>query len=89
MLIGYARVSTEDQNLDGQVARLKEAGCERIFTDKLTGATVDRPGLNAALDMLRSGDVLIVWKMDRLIRSLKHLLSYVDLFIDRKRTRLA
>ena len=77
MLIGYARVSTEDQNVDLQTDALTKAGCEKIFADKVRGATSERKGLNTALDMLRPGDVLVVWRLDRLGRSLKHLIELV------------
>ncbi len=77
MLIGYARVSTQDQNLDLQTTALKSAGCERIFEDKLSGTRRDRPGLERALDGLRKGDTLVVWKLDRLGRSVKDLVELV------------
>lgn len=77
MLIGYARVSTEEQNLDLQTDALKKAGCEKTFIDKVSGAKSERKGLNAALEMLRPGDVLMVWRLDRLGRSLKHLIELV------------
>ena len=72
MLIGYARVSTIDQNLDLQNDALSAAGCERLFTDTVSGAKVERPGLTAALNDCRPGDTLMVWKLDRLGRSLPH-----------------
>lgn len=75
MLIGYARVSTDDQNLHLQRDALGGAGCERIFEDRGSGAKVDRPGLAAALDMVRRGDTLVVWRLDRLGRSLKDLIA--------------
>jgi len=78
-LIGYARVSREDQNLDLQVDALKTAGCIRIFTDHgLSGVMTRRPELDAALDYVRDGDTLVVWKLDRLGRSLKHLIETVN-----------
>lgn len=77
MLIGYARVSTHDQNLDLQKDALQQVGCERIFEDQISGATEDRPGFKAATDILRSGDTLVVWRLDRLGRSLSHLLEVV------------
>ena len=78
MLIGYARVSTLEQNLDLQKDALKKAGCERIFEDKESGAKTERPGLMKALEALRPGDTLVVWKVDRLGRSLKHLVETVQ-----------
>jgi DNA invertase Pin-like site-specific DNA recombinase len=64
--IGYARVSTHDQNLEMQLDALKKTGCKRIFTDKLSGSQVERPGLREALSQLREADTLVVWKLDRL-----------------------
>jgi DNA invertase Pin-like site-specific DNA recombinase len=78
VLIGYARVSTTDQNLDLQRDALTAAGCERIFTDELTGSSTKRPGLDQALAALSAGDTLIVWKLDRLGRSLSHLVQIID-----------
>ena len=78
MIIGYARVSTEDQNLDGQLDALKVAGAERIFADKITGTARSRPELDRLLDQLRQGDVITVTKYDRLARSLRDLLDIVD-----------
>jgi DNA invertase Pin-like site-specific DNA recombinase len=78
MIIGYARVSTEDQNLDGQLDALKAAGAERIFADKITGTARSRPELDRLLDQLRQGDVITVTKYDRLARSLRDLLDIVD-----------
>lgn len=78
MLIGYARVSTDDQNLDLQKDALSGATCERIFEDRLSGAKAERPGLRAALDYVREGDVLVVWRLDRLSRSLKDLIEIVS-----------
>lgn len=74
MLIGYARVSTEDQSLALQRDALRGAGCEEIFEDRASGAKADRPGLGRALERLRAGDTLIVWRLDRLGRSLKDLI---------------
>ena len=80
MLIGYARVSTDGQNLQLQEDELRRAGCERIFSDVVSGSKTERTGLRDALNCCRSGDVLVVWKMDRLGRSLKHLIeTIVDL----------
>ena len=78
MIIGYARVSTEDQNLDLQLDALKEAGCKKILQDKISGVKKDRDGLLRVLDIVRPGDTLVVWKLDRLGRSLQHLISVVD-----------
>jgi DNA invertase Pin-like site-specific DNA recombinase len=75
--VGYARVSTGDQDLALQMDALKRADCERIFTDKASGAKVDRPGLAQALAYVRDGDALVVWKFDRLGRSLPHLIETV------------
>jgi DNA invertase Pin-like site-specific DNA recombinase len=75
MIIGYARVSTHDQNLDSQLDALQKADCEQIFQEKITGKTKDRPELISCLKALRKGDVLVVWKLDRLARSLKDLVE--------------
>ena len=77
MLIGYARVSTQDQNLDLQVKALTKAGCKKVFDDKISGTRAERPGLATALTMLREGDTLVVWKLDRLGRSVKNLVDLV------------
>ncbi len=77
MLIGYVRVSTDDQNLELQIQALNDAHCERIFQDKMTGSRRDRPGLNNALSHLRAGDTLAVWKLDRLGRTVKGLVDLV------------
>src|SRR3954467_3250206 len=83
MRIGYARVSTLDQNLDLQEDALKAAGCEKIYTDKAGGTRAERPGLERALADLRAGDRLVVWKLDRLGRSLRHLIETVTALRDR------
>ena len=75
MLIGYARVSTHDQNLDSQLDALQKADCEQIFQEKITGKIKDRPELISCLKALRKGDVLVVWKLDRLGRNLAHLVN--------------
>jgi len=78
MRIGYARVSTRDQILEMQLDALNKAGCKRIFNDKLSGAQVERPGLSEALSRLREADTLVVWKLDRLGRSVKGLVDLVN-----------
>ena len=78
MLIGYARVSTLDQNLALQRDALAEAGCGKIFTEQMSGAVADRPALHDALEYARSGDTLVVWKLDRLARSMKQLIETVE-----------
>ncbi len=75
MKIGYARISTLDQNESLQIDALKKAGCEKIYTDKISGVKKDRPELNALLRFIRKGDVLTIWRLDRLGRSLKHLIG--------------
>ncbi len=84
MLIGYARVSTLDQNLDLQVDALKKNGCEKIFTESASGAKDERKVLNEALSFLRKGDTLVVWRLDRLGRSLKKLIELVNLLHERE-----
>ena len=78
MLVGYARVSTQDQNLELQNDALSKAGCARIFTEVIGGSRTERTGLQEALNILRSGDTLVVWRLDRLGRSLKHLIDIVN-----------
>lgn len=78
MLVGYARVSTQDQNLELQNDALTKAGCERIFTEVVGGSRTERTGLQEALNILRGGDTLVVWRLDRLGRSLKHLIDIVN-----------
>lgn len=75
MKIGYARVSTQEQNLDLQKDALKEAGCGKIIEDTASGGKAQRTGLNQAKELLREGDVLVVWRLDRLGRSLRHLIE--------------
>jgi DNA invertase Pin-like site-specific DNA recombinase len=77
MRIGYARVSTQDQNLTLQVDALQAGGCTRIFQDQMSGARADRPGLLEAMSHLREGDTLVVWKLDRLGRGVKGLVDLV------------
>ena len=76
--VGYARVSAQDQDLALQLDALQAAGCAKIYTEKASGAQRDRPQLHAALDYLRAGDTLVVWKLDRLARSLRQLLDTVE-----------
>ena len=78
MLIGYERVSTDDQNLALQHDALQVAGCDKILSDKMSGVKADRPGLQQALDYVRPGDTLVVWRLDRLGRSLKDLIALVE-----------
>jgi DNA invertase Pin-like site-specific DNA recombinase len=83
MFIGYARVSTEDQNLDLQRDALEKAGCEQIYTDRVSGTKAERKGLTDALSHLRQGDTLVVWRLDRLGRSLRHLIDTVTALQER------
>jgi len=83
MIIGYARVSTDDQKLDAQVDALEGAGAERVYADKITGTSRSRPQLDLMIDQLRAGDVVVVTKYDRLARSLKDLLEIVEAVRDR------
>ena len=78
MLVGYARVSTQDQNLDLQRRELKKIGCKKIYEDTTSGKQADRQGLKLALEVLREGDTLVVWKLDRLGRSLKQLIALTE-----------
>ncbi len=84
MKIGYARVSTRDQNLDLQVDALKRAGCERIYQDVASGSKTERPALDELLGQLRADDVLVIWKLDRMGRSLAHLVELVGDLVARK-----
>lgn len=83
MLVGYARVSTQDQNPSLQTDALHAAGCGRVFTEKASGAQRDRPELTAAISYMRPGDTLVVWKLDRLARSIKQLIETVESLEDR------
>jgi DNA invertase Pin-like site-specific DNA recombinase len=84
MKIGYARVSTKNQNLELQLDALKKAGCEKIYQDIASGAKTERPELNNMIDNIRSDDVLVIWKLDRLGRSLNHLIGLVNGLIEKK-----
>jgi DNA invertase Pin-like site-specific DNA recombinase len=87
MLIGYARVSTHEQSLDLQKDALETAGCEEIYEDKVSGVVADRPGLDTVKQILRKGDTLVVWRLDRLGRSLKDLMEWMN-FLDSKNVGL-
>lgn len=78
MFVGYARVSTRDQNPASQIDALKAAGCDRVFMEKVSGANRDRPELKAALEYIRAGDTLLVWKLDRLARSVRQLVETAE-----------
>jgi len=78
MLVGYARVSTQEQDLSLQLDALQAAGCDKVYTEKASGAQRDRPQLQAAIDYMRGKDTLVVWKLDRLARSLKQLIETVE-----------
>src|SRR6266852_3599340 len=80
MLLGYARISTHDQTLDLQIDALHNASCEKIYQDTASGATTERPGLTQALEHLRPGDTLVVWRLDRLGRTLKQLIELINDF---------
>ncbi len=82
MKIGYARVSTQEQDLALQLDALTKEGCEKIFQEKASGAQRDRPELKAALSYMRKGDTLVVWKLDRLARSMKQLIETIESFQD-------
>ena len=84
MLIGYARVSTSDQTLNLQQDALEKIGCVKIFTDVISGSTTERTGLDEALSYVREGDTLVVWRLDRLGRSLKHLIETITNLNNRK-----
>jgi len=83
MLIGYARVSKDEQHPELQQDELNRAGCEKFFTDTITGASTERPSLARVLEELRSGDTLVVWRLDRLGRSLPHLIELITTLNDR------
>jgi DNA invertase Pin-like site-specific DNA recombinase len=87
MLIGYARVSTIDQNTDLQTDALKIAGCQKIFIDKISGVKSDRPELNKLKEQLREGDTLVVWRLDRLGRSLKDLIDWMN-YLEKEKVML-
>ena len=78
MFVGYARVSLPEQHLALQTNALQRAGCERLYTDTVSGGQAERPGLRTALEVLRAGDTFVVWKLDRLGRSLAHLVETIQ-----------
>ncbi len=84
MKLGYARVSTKDQHLELQIDALTKAGCEKIYQDIASGARTERPALNEMINNLRPGDMLVIWKLDRLGRSLNHLISLVNGLMEKK-----
>lgn len=84
MKIGYARVSTSDQSVYMQKQALKQAGCEKVFSDTASGVLADRPGLDNVMNQLRAGDTLVVWKLDRLGRSLQNLIQLIKLLKEKK-----
>lgn len=83
-LVGYARVSSKDQNLDSQIDQLKKKGCVKIFKDKLSGINTDRPGWKQLMEYLRESDILVVTELSRMSRSLAHLLELTALFKEKK-----
>ena len=87
MLIGYARVSTFDQSLDLQREALEREGCTKIYEDKVSGLKADKPGLEKALDQMREGDTLVVWKLDRLGRHVKGLIELAEI-LEKKKVHL-
>jgi DNA invertase Pin-like site-specific DNA recombinase len=84
VLIGYARISTDDQNLALQHDALTATGCEKIYEDRISGARAERPGLTLALEVAQVGDTVIVWRLDRLGRSLKDLITLAERFEQRQ-----
>ena len=84
MLVGYCRISTQDQSLASQIDKLKEYGCEKIYTDVISGSKVDRKELNEMLKYVREGDTVIVYRLDRLGRSLKDLINLINIFQNKK-----
>lgn len=84
MKIGYARVSTLEQNLNLQIDALQKAGCERIITDEISGSVAERPGVTELRHSLRKGDTVVVWRLDRLGRSLKHLMEWINELQDKQ-----
>ena len=83
MIIGYARVSTKDQNLENQIQILKDNGCEKVYSDVASGVKETREGLTSLLELARSGDIVLVYKSDRIFRSLKNMVQLIELFNDR------
>jgi len=83
MIVGYARVSTDDQTLALQLDALQASGCEKVFRDTISGTKTERPGLTKALDHARAGDMMVVWRLDRLGRSLSHLIELIHTLEER------
>jgi len=83
MKLGYARVSSSDQKLDLQIDQLRQAGCERIFQETVSGAKKERPMLNSLMEQARAGDIIVIWKLDRLGRSLQHLVELVNQLMEK------
>ena len=84
MQIGYARISTKEQSFDLQIDALRKAGCEKVYRETVSGATTERPVLDALLQDLRASDILIIWKLDRLGRSLRHLVDLAGILLERE-----
>ena len=84
MIIGYARVSTSEQNIQNQIDLLQQQGCEQIYTDIASGVREDRKGLNEMLSYLREGDTVVVYKTDRIFRSLKNMIGLIEVFNQKK-----
>ena len=84
MLIGYARISTQEQTLNLQLDALKKSGCEKIFTDTASGSQAERKGLEEAVAFARAGDTIVVWRLDRLGRSLRHLIETITRLAERQ-----
>ena len=84
MQVGYARVSTSEQNIQNQIDLLQQQGCEQIYTDIASGVREDRKGLNEMLSYLREGDIVVVYKTDRIFRSLKNMIGLIEVYNQKK-----